>query len=148
MGSDAGDAVTFLSELSFLSTDAKVIFADDFSPMHDVVSEMLETLGSTNEPLHAYSGEEAIKLAKSHEDVDLILSDWNMPEVTGLDFLRYCRESDSLKDVPFVMITGEAEVAQITEAVKAGVTGYLTKPFSIKNLKDRLLKIDGTKLAG
>ena len=89
-----------------------------------------------------------VELAKSHEDVDLILSDWNMPEVTGLDFLRYCRESDSLKDVPFVMITGEAEVAQITEAVKAGVTGYLTKPFSIKNLKDRLLKIDGTKLAG
>ncbi|MFO7554774.1 MAG: response regulator [Desulfobacterales bacterium] len=73
--------------------------------------------------------------------VDLILSDWNMPEMPGIDLLKTVRSDDELKDIPFVMVTAEAHKDNIVEAVKAGVSGYVVKPFTAETISDKLIKV-------
>ena len=77
------------------------------------------------------------------EKFDLILCDWNMPEMSGLELLQAIRADDNLKDIPFVMVTAEAKKENIIEAVKAGVDSYIVKPFTAETIGEKLKKIFG-----
>jgi two-component system chemotaxis response regulator CheY len=79
---------------------------------------------------------------QEHGDFELIVSDWNMPNMTGLEFLKTVRADPKFKHLPFLMVTAEAEKENIIEAVKAGVSNYIVKPFTGQALKDKLEKID------
>jgi len=88
------------------------------------------------------AGSTALKELKK-EKYDLILSDWNMPEMAGIDLLNAIRADDELKAIPFVMITAEAQKDNIVGAVKAGVNSYVVKPFTAETINEKLKKVFG-----
>ncbi len=71
------------------------------------------------------------------EKADLIVSDWNMPKMNGLELLKAVRSDQDLKDIPFIMITAEVEKENVLEAIKAGVSGYITKPFTLETVRKK-----------
>ena len=92
----------------------------------------------------AEDGEQAFKMLENEGNFEFIVSDWNMPNMTGLELLKSVRADDRFKHLPFLMVTAEAEKENIIEAVKAGVTNYIVKPFTGVTLKEKLDKIDAT----
>ena len=80
---------------------------------------------------------------KTKEKFDLIISDWNMPKMTGMDLLRKVRADDRFKTVPFVMVTAEGKRENVIAAVQAGVSNYIVKPFNAATLKEKLVKVIG-----
>ncbi len=114
----------------------KVLVADDSGVMRKIIIRSLNAVGVTD-VVEAADGAEGWEKLQS-ERVDLILTDWNMPNVNGLEFLRKIRESGS--DLPVIMITTEAEKAKVIEAIQAGVTDYLCKPFESEELREKLDK--------
>lgn len=127
----------------------KVLIVDDMLTMRKIVSKILRELGFIN-ITEAQDGEEAWEKAQSG-NFGLIISDWNMPKCTGLEFLKRVRASHELKHTPFLLVTAEAESAQVAEAIKSGVDQYVVKPFSKDGLKAKLemtyKKIMGRKVA-
>lgn len=121
---------------SALDKNLKVLVADDYSTMRRAIKGMLRQMGITDF-LDAEDGEQALKLLKSH-DVDLILADLNMPNLNGLDLLRNVRSSQEFRGIPFVMVTAEADKETVIEAGKAGVSGYIIKPFTSDLLKKKI----------
>lgn len=119
----------------------KVLVVDDFSTMRRIVKNILRQLGFQN-IVEADDGTSAVALLE-REKVDLIISDWNMPNMTGIELLRHVRGSDSLKDIPFLMVTAEAQQENIIEAVKAKVSNYIVKPFTADTLNEKIEKIFG-----
>jgi two-component system chemotaxis response regulator CheY len=119
----------------------KVMVVDDSSVMRQIIKNNLKQLGfdQTN-LLDAEDGEQALK--KINEDeVDLVISDWNMPKMTGIDFLKAVRADGSLKELPFLMVTSEADKEKIMEAVQAGVNQYIVKPFNATQLEEKIREI-------
>lgn len=114
----------------------KVLVADDSGVMRKIIIRSLAACGVT-EVVEAADGKIGWDLFQT-ESVDLVLTDWNMPEMTGLEFLREIRNSGST--VPVIMITTEAEKSKVIEAIQAGVTDYLSKPFEQDELRDKLEK--------
>ena len=111
------------------------LIVDDMKVLRNILKNILVKFEINEANIYqAENGKEAIEILKS-KPVDLILSDWNMPEVNGLEFLRHCRSSEKHKKTPFIMVTAESERDQIVEAVGLGVSGYLLKPVK----KDQLL---------
>jgi two-component system chemotaxis response regulator CheY len=119
----------------------KVLVVDDFSTMRRIVKNILRQLGFSN-ILEADDGTTAMEVLQ-REKVDLIISDWNMPEMTGIELLRQVRSSEELKDMPFLMVTAEAQQENIIEAVKAKVSNYIVKPFTADTLHEKIEKIFG-----
>ncbi|MBU2552436.1 MAG: chemotaxis response regulator CheY [Proteobacteria bacterium] len=117
----------------------KVLVVDDFSTMRRIVKNILRQLGFNN-ILEADDGSTAVGVLE-REKVDLIISDWNMPTMTGIELLRHVRQSDELKDTPFLMVTAEAQQENIIEAVKAKVSNYIVKPFTADTLNEKIEKI-------
>ena len=117
----------------------KVLVVDDFSTMRRIVKNILRQLGFNNIS-EAEDGVKAVALLEI-EKFDLIISDWNMPNMTGIELLRYVRGSDTLKDIPFLMVTAEAQQENIIEAVKAKVNNYIVKPFTADTLHEKIEKI-------
>lgn len=117
----------------------KVLIVDDFDTIRRVLRNVLKDLGFTNIS-EADDGKSALKELKK-EKCDLILCDWNMPEMSGLELLIKIRADDEIKDVPFVMVTAEARKENIIEAVKAGVSSYIVKPFTAETVNEKLSKI-------
>lgn len=115
-----------------------VLVVDDMLTMRKLVSKALKGIGFTaiTEAADGNLAWEALEAADPK--IGLIVSDWNMPNCTGLDFLKKIREDDRFKALPFLMVTAEAEKSQIIEAVKAGVSNYVVKPFSPATLKEKL----------
>jgi len=114
----------------------KVLIVDDSSVMRKMVSRGLRQAGlKVDETLEAGNGVEALKILKEQK-VDLIMLDWNMPVMNGLDFIKVARQA-KLK-TPIVMLTTEGGDEQIAQAMAAGATGYLTKPFTPEKLKSKL----------
>jgi two-component system chemotaxis response regulator CheY len=119
----------------------KILIVDDFATMRRIMKNILKQIGFTN-ILEADDGTTAMEqLSKS--SVDLIISDWNMPKMTGLDLLKEVRKTDGLKDVPFLMVTAEAQKQNVIDAVQAGVTNYVVKPFTAEAISEKLEKIFG-----
>ena len=117
----------------------KVLVVDDSAVMRQIIKKNLKELGFT-EPLEAEDGAAGLKKA-GEEGVDLIVSDWNMPNMTGLEFLKAVRADDKLKGTNFIMVTSEADKEKIMEAVQAGVNQYIVKPFNAMQLEEKIKAI-------
>jgi len=116
----------------------KILVVDDMLTMRKLVQKSCKEIGFTDFT-EAKDGREAWELVNSaNPPFGLILSDWNMPNATGLDLLKRVRSDSRFKALPFLLITAEAEKTQIVEAVKAGVTNYIIKPFNTEALKEKL----------
>jgi two-component system, chemotaxis family, chemotaxis protein CheY len=124
-----------------LDKNMKILVVDDFSTMRRIVRNLLVELGFSN-PLiqEADDGENAIAMLRSHP-FDLVVTDWNMPNMTGIDLLKAIRAEASLKGLPVLMVTAENNRDQIIAAAQAGVNGYIVKPFTAVTLKEKLTKI-------
>lgn len=117
----------------------KFLVVDDFSTMRRIVRNLLKELGFSN--VHeAEDGIEALKKLRA-ESFDFVVSDWNMPNMTGIDLLREIRKDDGLKHLPVLMVTAEAKKENIIEAAQAGASGYVVKPFTAVTLDEKLKKI-------
>jgi len=119
--------------------DLTVLVVDDFLTMRRIVRKILRDLDFQN-IIEAEDGSAALDVLKTTK-IDLIVSDWNMPRMTGLELLKQVRSTDNLKDTPFLMITAEAQKENIVEAVKAWVSNYIVKPFTAATLEEKLSKI-------
>ena len=119
--------------------DLTVLVVDDFSTMRRIVRNILRDLDFRN-ILEADDGSAAVEVLRSQK-VDLIISDWNMPKMTGLDLLKHVRASEEIKDLPFLMVTAESQKENVVEAVKARVSNYIVKPFTAATLSEKLVKI-------
>jgi two-component system chemotaxis response regulator CheY len=117
----------------------RVLVVDDFPTMRRIVKNILKQIGFENID-EAENGKDAFKKLKSG-DYGLVVSDWNMPVMDGLEFLKNIRNDSQLKDIPFLMVTAEAEKEKVIEAIKAGVDNYIVKPFTGEVLKEKLEKI-------
>ncbi len=119
----------------------KVIVVDDSSVMRQIIKNNLKQLGFEQSNLvDAEDGEQALK--KMNEDtIDLVISDWNMPRMTGIDFLKAIRADGAMKELPFLMVTSEADKEKIMEAVQAGVNQYIVKPFNATQLEEKIKEI-------
>lgn len=121
--------------------ETKVLVVDDFKTMRKIVMGALKTCGLTN-ITEADDGATALPLIKEAvqkgEPFGLVVSDWNMPIMKGIDLLRAVRSAPETKPTPFVLVTAEAEQANIIEAVQAGVSNYIVKPFTAAAFQEKL----------
>lgn len=121
--------------------NTKFLVVDDSTTTRKMNKNSLAEIGFKN-VIEAADGVEAFQmlldLSQSPEPIDFIVSDWNMPNMHGIDFLRKCRAQDQFKKTPFIFITVESEPAQILEAGSAGVTEYLVKPYNSDVLKMKI----------
>ena len=114
----------------------KILTVDDFSTMRRIIRNMLRQLGYTN-IVEAEDGAEALSLLQ-REKMDFVISDWNMPNMSGLELLKAIRADEHLKPLPVLLVTAEALKENVVEAVKAGVNNYVVKPFTAETLKEKI----------
>ena len=117
----------------------KFLVVDDFSTMRRIVKNLLNDLGYTN-TAEADDGSTALT-ALAQGSFDFVVTDWNMPGMTGIDLLRHVRADEKLRSLPVLMVTAEAKREQIIEAAQNGVNGYIIKPFTAQTLEEKLGKI-------
>jgi CheY-like chemotaxis protein len=116
-----------------------ILIVDDYHGMRKTTSSILKQMGITN-IVEAEDGRTAMSLLESGGGVHLVISDWNMPHVTGLDLLKFVRDKPGLRDIPFIMVTGEANRENVIEAAKLQVNEYIIKPYSADILKKKILR--------
>ena len=121
----------------------KVLVVDDFPTMRRIVKNLLKQLGFENID-EAEDGAQALFKLKAG-GYGLVVSDWNMPVMEGIELLRHVREDEAIKTIPFLMVTAEAEKDKVITAIKAGVDNYVVKPFTAEVLKEKLEKIADKK---
>ena len=121
------------------TTNMKVLVVDDFATMRRIVKNILKQLGYNN-IVEADDGTTALEILEK-EKVDMIISDWNMPKMTGLDLLKNVRGNAEMADTPFIMVTAEAQQDNIILAVKAKVSQYIVKPFTAETLGEKIDKV-------
>ena len=119
----------------------KILIVDDFSTMRRILKNILKQLGFTD-LVEADDGTSALEELKKTQ-FDLIISDWNMPKMTGIDLLKKVRESEEHGKTPFLMVTAEAQKQNVIDAVKAGVSNYIVKPFTAEQISEKLKKMFG-----
>ncbi len=117
----------------------KILVVDDFSTMRRIIRNLLKELGFSNVQ-EAEDGVQALRTLRA-EQFDFVVSDWNMPNMTGIDLLREIRKDPALKHLPVLMVTAEAKRENIIEAAQAGASGYVVKPFTSITLDEKLKKI-------
>jgi len=121
----------------------RVLVVDDMVTMRKIIKTQLTKLGYTDitESDDGKNAVEAIKsAAASNSNFDLIISDWNMPNMSGIDLLKAIRSTPELAKTPFIMVTAEAEQKNIIEAIKQGVSNYIVKPFTPDTLQEKIKK--------
>lgn len=127
-----------------LKANMKILVVDDMATMRKIIKNMLNKIGFTN-IVEADDGATALPQVDSAielgEPFEFVISDWNMPHMSGLDFLKKLRSREDTKKLPFLMITAEAEQSNVVTAVQAGVSNYIVKPFSAQTLKEKIDKI-------
>jgi two-component system chemotaxis response regulator CheY len=117
----------------------KILVVDDMATMRRIVKTVLKQLGFSN-IVEAENGEEGLQKLRS-DTFQFVVSDWNMPVMTGIDMLRAIRADENLKAIPVLMVTAEAQQANLVEAVQAGVSNYIVKPFTAETMQEKLGKI-------
>lgn len=122
-----------------MDKNMKILIVDDFSTMRRIIKNLLRDLGFTNTS-EADDGTTALPMLQSG-DFELLITDWNMPGMQGIELLRQVRSDDKLAELPVLMVTAEQKRDQIVEAAQAGVNGYIVKPFTAQTLKEKLDKI-------
>lgn len=122
-----------------LDKNMKILIVDDFSTMRRIIKNLLRDLGFSNTH-EADDGVTALPMLRSG-DYDFLITDWNMPGMSGIDLLRAVRADAKLGSLPVLMVTAEAKRDQIIEAAQAGVNGYVVKPFTAQALKEKIEKV-------
>ncbi len=117
----------------------KILVVDDFSTMRRIIKNLLRDLGFNNTS-EADDGSTALPMLQNGS-FDFLVTDWNMPGMTGIDLLKAVRADENLAHMPVLMVTAEQKREQIIEAAQAGVNGYIIKPFTAQTLKEKLDKI-------
>ncbi len=117
----------------------KILIVDDFSTMRRIIKNLLRDLGFTNTQ-EADDGSTALPMLKSGS-FDFLVTDWNMPGMTGIELLKAVRADPDLVKLPVLMVTAESKREQIVEAAEAGVNGYVVKPFTAATLEEKIKKI-------
>ncbi|MBO9716414.1 MAG: chemotaxis response regulator CheY [Pseudoxanthomonas sp.] len=122
-----------------MNKNMRILIVDDFSTMRRIVKNLLNDLGYSN-TAEADDGHTALAALRA-APFDFVVTDWNMPGMTGIELLRAIRADDKLKTLPVLMVTAEAKREQIIEAAQNGVNGYIIKPFTAQTLEEKLGKI-------
>ncbi len=117
----------------------KVLVVDDMVTMRRIVKNILKQLGFGNLD-EAENGQEALQKLRA-DTFGFVVSDWNMPVMTGIDMLRAIRADEKLKTIPVLMVTAEAQQSNLIEAVQAGVSNYIVKPFTAETMQEKIGKI-------
>ncbi len=117
----------------------RVLVVDDFPTMRKILKNVLRQIRLDN-VLEAQNGKEALRILKE-EEVDLIICDLLMPEMDGMELLQACKDDPEMSQIPFIMVTAEAQKRAVMEAIKAGVDHYITKPFTPERLQEAISKV-------
>ncbi len=121
--------------------DCRILIADDVPSIRDLVKSQMKALGFKH-IIEVGDGEQALQILTNNQmagtPIQLVISDWNMPKMTGLELLRQVRASSNWANLPFVLLTSESERDQVTEAILAGVSQYIVKPFAAKTFEEKL----------
>ena len=132
---------------TFISDDINFLLVDDYSSIRTIVKDQLRYFGFKGEILEADSAEEGIKIleerngqVKGENAIDVIFSDWNMPGMNGLEFLQWARARPYLALTPFLILTTESERIKIVDAITNGASNYLIKPWTKKELSEKLAR--------
>lgn len=122
-------------------TSTRILIVDDMPTIRDLVKNHLRAMGFKN-TIEAEDGEQALKMLVEQnskgEPVEMIICDWNMPKMKGMDLLKQIRSTAEWQNLPFIMLTSETDRESVTEAVLAGVSQYIVKPFAAKIFEDKL----------
>lgn len=124
----------------------KLLVVDDSSTMRRIIKNTLQRLGY-DDILEAEHGVQAWDLLDSSGDVNVLITDWNMPEMNGLDLVKKVRADERFVDIPIIMVTTEGGKAEVITALKAGVNNYIVKPFTPQVLKEKLEAVLGVNEA-
>lgn len=116
-----------------------VLIVDDFQTMRRIIRNIFKQLGYDNVD-EADHGQRALEMLNKAQ-FDFVVSDWNMPVMNGLDLLKAIKASEKLKHIPVMMVTAEAQKDNVLEAIKAGASNYVVKPFSAEALQEKIVKI-------
>lgn len=122
-----------------INPNIRILVVDDFSTMRRIIKNILRQLGFNN-VVEADDGTTAWDVLNK-DRIEFIISDWNMPQMTGIELLRKVRASEEFGDLPFLMVTAEAQQENIIEAVQAKVSNYIVKPFTPEVMKQKIDKI-------
>jgi two-component system chemotaxis response regulator CheY len=129
-----------------INLNMKVLVVDDFATMRKIVRNILKQIGFTN-IVEADDGANAMEIIKS-EKIDFVVTDWNMPNMTGLELLKNIRAENNAKDLPVLMVTAEGLANNVVDAVKAGVDNYIVKPFTAETVQTKIEQIFAKRAAG
>ncbi len=120
-----------------------VLIVDDSLPMRSVIKKTLKIAGYGKSVFHeADNGKTALELME-HEWIDIIITDYNMPVMNGLEFIRTVKSSELFKDIPVVVISTEGSEARVREFTDSGAAGYITKPFAPETIRDLITSLLG-----
>lgn len=122
----------------------RIITVDDSSTMRRIIKNTLKKIGYGDDILEAENGKKALDVLSTN-DVDIIITDWNMPVMDGLTFVKKIRSDSKYKDIPIIMVTTEAAKEDIITALQAGVNNYIVKPFTPDVVKDKVETVLGLK---
>ena len=117
----------------------KVLVVDDYKTMTRIIRNLLKQI-DVNDSDEASDGVEALAKLRAGT-FDLVISDWNMQPMTGLDLLKEVRADSRLKQTPFIMVTAESKTENVVAAKQAGVSNYIVKPFNAETLRDKIAKV-------
>ena len=122
-----------------MDKNTKILIVDDFATMRGIIKNLLRDLGYNN-VVEADDGNTALPILRGG-GIQFLITDWNMPGMSGLELLRAVRADANLAKLPVLMVTAEAKREQIVEAAQAGINGYIVKPFTANTLKEKIDKI-------
>lgn len=120
----------------------RVLIVDDYKTMLRIIRNLLRQLGFNNID-EATDGSSALQQLRSGTQYGLVISDWNMEPMTGLQLLREVRADAKLKALPFIMVTAESKSENVIAAKEAGVSNYIVKPFNAETLKAKMVSVLG-----
>jgi len=122
-----------------MDKNTKILVVDDFSTMRRIVKNLLKQLGYENIE-EAEDGRQALAMLKQKK-FGFVITDWNMPNMDGIELTKITRKDETLKHLPILMVTAEADKAKVIEALNAGISNYIVKPFTGEVLAERIKKI-------
>jgi len=120
----------------------KLLVVDDSSTMRRIIKNTLARIGH-KDVLEAENGKEAWSIMQANSDIDVLITDWNMPEMNGLELVKKVRAESKYEDLPIIMVTTEGGKKEVITALKAGVNNYIVKPFTPQVLKEKLEDVLG-----
>jgi len=124
-----------------LDLNMNVLVVDDFLTMRRILKNILKQVGYSKME-EAEDGAQALDMIKNADPpFELIIADWNMPKMTGIELLKAIRADPELKHLPVIMVTAEAQKSRVLEAVQAGVSNYIVKPFTAETVKTKLEQV-------